>query len=472
MLEMEGTTKPPQISEMFHKFAHVVRTKTFELFADDENNSIAADNNNDTDVFTLLDSAEEFIPDQKVVVIKPDFCKFPHLANTHVSKSLISSLFATISSFEASYLQLQTAHVPFDEKAIESADKALVSVLQKLTDMKNLYKDFRRNPSCNVDVLMGSELEFQVQEHQSKLRVLETMVNQLLSYMESKDEEVSVLRKKLDKIHDSNSRLSKKLGVEEDEKSNNTTTEVLCTFRVFESMLRDSIKSANKFSKLLMELMKRAGWDLEKAANSVYSDVNYSEKEHHKYAFLSYICLGMFKGFDLEDFGLCDEEVLSNGSISDENDHLKQLLEHVSCNPMETLNKNPNCAFSRFCDRKYEQIIHPTIESSIFRDLDGKEVIVDSWKSLSVFYELFVRMASTIWLLHKLAYSFTPVVEIFQVERGVDFSVVYAEDVTRKIQFPLSKTRPKVGFTVVPGFKIGSTIIQTQVYLTGLKCME
>lgn len=465
--EMEGTAKPPQISEMFHKLAHVVRTKTFELFADEENNSIA---DADTDVFTLLDSAEEFIPDQKVVVIKPDFCKFPHLANTHFSKSLISSLFATISSFEASYLQLQTAHVPLDEKAIESADKVLVSVLRKLTELKNLSKDFRRNPSCNVDVLVGSELEFQVQEHQSKLRVLETMVNQLLSYMESKDEEVSILRKKFDKMQESNSSLSKKLEVKS-EKSKNST-EVLCTVRVFESMLRDSIKSANKFSKLLMELMKRVGWDLEKAANSVYSDVNYAEKEHYKYAFLSYICLGMFKGFDLEDFGLCDEETLSNGSISGENDYLKQLLEHVSCNPMETLSKNPSCAFSRFCEKKYEQIIHPTIESSIFKNLDGKEVIVDSWKSLSVFYELFVRMASTIWLLHKLAYSFNPIVEIFQVERGVDFSMVYMEDVTRKIQFPFSKMRPKVGFTVVPGFKIGRTIIQTQVYLTGLKCLE
>ncbi|XP_060213470.1 protein GRAVITROPIC IN THE LIGHT 1 [Lycium barbarum] len=461
--EMEGTTtKPPQISDMFTKFAHVVRTKTFELFNDDEEN-----NNTDTtnDVFTLLNSTEEFITDQKVVVIKPDFQKYPQLTNTHFTKSLISSLFATMSSFEASYLQLQTAHVPFDENALESADKVLVSVLQKLTEMKNLYKEFRRNPSCNIDVLVGSELEFQVQEHQSKLRVLETMVNQLLSYMESKDDEVSILKKKLDKLQDFNLGLSRKLGVK-NEKLNNSSTEILCTVRVFESMLRDSIKSANKFTKLLMELMKRAGWDLEKAANSAYSDVSYAEKEHHKYAFLSYICLGMFKGFDLEDYGLCDEEV------SGENDYLKQLLEHVSCNPMEILSINPSCAFSRFCEKKYEQIIHPTIESSIFRNLEGKEVIVDSWKSLSVFYELFVRMASTIWLLHKLAYSFNPIVEIFQVERGVDFSMVYMEDVTRKSQFPLSKTRPKVGFTVVPGFKIGRTVIQTQVYLTALKSKE
>ncbi|XP_009795510.1 protein GRAVITROPIC IN THE LIGHT 1-like [Nicotiana tabacum] len=469
-VEMEGTTKPPQISDMFHKFAHVVRTKTFELFADetdDENTS------NSTDVFTLFSSAEEFIPNQKVVVIKPDFCKFPENENTHFTKSLISSLFATISSFEASYLQLQTAHVPFDEKAIESADKVLVSVLQKLTEMKNLYRDFRKNPSSNFDDLVGSELEFQVQENQSKLRVLETMVNQLMSFMDSKDDEVLILRKKLEKLELFNSNLSKKLGVK-NKNLENTSVEVLCTVTVFESMLRDSIKLVNKFCKLLMELMKRAGWDLEKAANSVYSDVNYAEKGHFKYAFSSYICLGMFKGFDLEDFGLSDEEMLCNedGLMSGENDCLKQLLEHVSCNPMEVLSKNPNSAFSRFCEKKYEQIIHPTIESSIFRNLDGKEVIVDSWKSLSVFYELFVRMASAIWLLHKLAFSFNPVVEIFQVERGVDFSMVYMDDVSRKSRFPLSKTRPKVGFTVVPGFKIGRTIIQTQVYLTGLKCTE
>jgi len=63
------------------------------------------------------------------------------------------------------------------------------------------------------------------------------------------------------------------------------------------------------------------------------------------------------------------------------------------------------------------------------------------------------------------------VVEIFKVERGVDFSMVYMEDVTRRFMLP-GKTRAKVGFTVVPGFKIGRTVIQSQVYLSGLKCTD
>ena len=168
---------------------------------------------------------------------------------------------------------------------------------------------------------------------------------------------------------------------------------------------------------------------------------------------------------------------LSNGRVGNDLDldkkktPLKQLLEHVSSNPMELLSRDRNCDFSRFCENKYQEIIHPTMESSIFSDIDRKEVILNSWRSLSVFYEAYVNMASSIWTLHKLAFSFDPVVEIFQVERGVDFSTVYMEDVTRRLLLPC-KSRAKVGFTVVPGFKIGRTVIQSQVYLPGLKCTE
>jgi len=64
-----------------------------------------------------------------------------HSSNAQFNQMLIAYLFATISSFEASYVQLQTAHVPsFDEEAIKNADKALVSHLQTLSEFKQLYK--------------------------------------------------------------------------------------------------------------------------------------------------------------------------------------------------------------------------------------------------------------------------------------------------------------------------------------------
>lgn len=474
---MEGPSgsRPPQISEMFQKFALAFKTKTYELFAEEEDDPVPTTSSSPAaaDVFTLLDSAEEFIPDQKVVVIKPDPARPPKITRTQFTQTLISSLFATISSFEASYLNFQMAHVPeIDQDALHSADKALVSNLHKLTDFKNLYRDFRKNPSGNFELpVVGSLLEFQVQENQSKLRTLETMVNQLISDIERKDDQVLFLRKKLDQTLSFNSSLSRKLG---DRIENmNIGMEVVLTVRVFESILRDCTKSLHNFTKLLIDLMRKAMWDLEMAANSVFEDVHYAKEGHFRYAFLSYVCLGMFRCFDLDDFGLHVNVTVcnGNGSSSCRADCLKQLVQHVSCNPMEILAKNPSCDFAVFCEQKYEQLIHPTMESSIFSSFDGKEVVLDSWKSLSSFYDSFIKMASAVWLLHKLAYSFDPTVEIFQVERGVDFSMVYMEDITKKNNFA-AKTRPKVAFTVVPGFKVGSTVIQSQVYLKGTNCTE
>ncbi|KAL1155648.1 hypothetical protein V6Z11_A08G038500 [Gossypium hirsutum] len=431
--------KHPQISEMFQKFALAFKTKTFEFFADEDNHNNGS-HLSDSDGFSLLDSAEDFITDQKVVVIKPD--RPPNSSSssmnngshrgtidTQIAECLVSSVFAAVSSFEASYLQLQTSQVPFVEESVKAADRALVSHLQRLSDLKRFYMELRRNPSSQVASSLGSCLEAQVQENQSKLRSLETVSNRLQEEIDEKDNEVSVLRKKLAEIHWGNTKLSKKLSG-----NLNSACDVLLTVRVFHSVLHDACRATHKFSKILIGLMIKAGWDLDLVANSIYPDIDYAKKGHTRFAFLSYICLGIL----IENEALCNG---NKGTCS-----LKQLLEHVSSNPMELISKNQSCEFSRFS-------------------------VLNSWRSLSVFYESFVCMASSIWTLHKLAFSFEPVAEIYQVERGLDFSMVYMEDVTKRYNLP-GKTKVKVGFTVVPGFKIGRTVIQSQVYLGGPKCED
>ncbi|KAI3495048.1 hypothetical protein L1887_37172 [Cichorium endivia] len=465
-----ATSKPPQISEMFQKFAIAFKAKTFEFFTEEEESAansaaVSAAVSDTEDGFTLLDSTEDFITDQKVIIIKPDLnlksqsqnvsASIIQPFNTHFGNYLISSVFAVISSFEASYLQLQTAHVPFDEEGIMINDKALVNQLQKLYDLRGLYIDSRKNPDFNLDFTTGSCLEAQVNENQNKLRALETMFNRLQSDIDGKDDNVSMLKKQLGEIEECNSKLSMKLS-----KNLKPPNGFLPTIRVFDSMLRDACRSSHQFTKLLIQLMKKAGWDLDLAANYVHPDVTYARKGHNRYAFLSYVSLGMFQGFDSDNFGIIGSET--------SNDYSMELFEHVSVNPLETLNKNPNFPFSKFCERKYEELVHPTMESSIFKNLDIKREVLDSWKSLSIFYEAFVNMSSSMWLLHKLARSFTPPVEIFQVEKGVDFSMVYMEDVTKKDKYH-NKGLSKVGFTVVPGFKIGRTVVQSQVYLMGSK---
>lgn len=470
---------PPQFSQMFQKLAMAVKTKTYEFFTEDDND----ERTTDAEGFSLLDSSEDFITDQKVVVLKPDrplLTSSPvndaqtrrNLAAVSVNKpnqvrkldtqmglSLISSVFATASSFEASYLQLQAAHAPFVEDNVKAADRALVSNLQKLSDLKQFYRNYRQSLDFESDLAIGSCLESRVQENQSKLRALETVSNRLQAEMDAKDLQVWSLRNKLGEIQKSNSKLSKRL-------SSNSSLDVLLSVRVYESLLHDAFKATQKFTKILIELMEKAGWDLELAAKSVHPEVDYAKKGHNRYALLSYVCLGMFRGFDGEGFDLNendDEEFQRDSS-------LRELMQHVSSNPMELLDRDKDCAFSRFCDKKYHELIHPNMASSIFSNMDENEAVLSSWRSLSTFYESFVTMASSIWTLHKLALSFDPAVEIFQVESGVDFSIVFMENVLKRKQdkkFSMNPTRAKVGFTVVPGFKIGCTVIQSQVYLNG-----
>ena len=464
--KMEEYQQPAQISQMFQKLALSFKSKAFEFFSDD------------SDEYSLL---EKSISDQNDVVVRPEsespappiYEKGKRSSNAQFNQTLITSLFATISSFEASYLHLQTAHVPnFDEDAIKNADNALVSHLQTLSEFKQLYKNYYQNPNFNIEFSTGSCLEFQVNENQHKLRALKSVFNRLQSEIDVKDAEVSGLRRKLEELQGVNLGLLKKLSCCSSEKEG---SDVLLTVKVFDKMLRDVFSLCHKFTKVLLHLMKNAGWDLDLAANSVYSNVDYAKKGHNRYALLSYVCLRMFQGFDLEDFGFIQDKSVCNGhgSISkcDGTVYLKELKDHVSADPIEILRKNPTCEFSRFCERKYQQIIHPTMESSIFNGLDQNQAVLNSWKSLGLFYELFVKMASSVWALHRLAFSFDPPVDIFQVERGVDFSMVYMEDVTRRCNFA-RQAKPKVGFTVVPGFKIGQTVVQSQVYLAGVKSVE
>ncbi|KAL5728213.1 hypothetical protein ACHQM5_001325 [Ranunculus cassubicifolius] len=450
---------------MFSKFALAFKTKTIEFFAEEDEEETPLD---DFQTLNLLDSTEEI---QRVVVIKPDISPNQQPPSFKIPpETLIPSVFATISSFEVSYLQLQTAHSPFHGENMEAADRSAISQLQKLTEMKKWYKDFQfnSNPNFTPNLSIGSQLEAQVQENQSLLRSLEMLVNRLQSEIDSKDADVFVMKQKLKKSEESNSKLLKRLS---NSKVNSfaPSPNKLLSITVFDAVLHYVCKSCHRFTKILVELMKRVGWDLDTAANSVYPDVDYAKIGHNRYAFLSYVCLGMFQGFDSKEFGVKEDgmECSSSDSIEEgKKSFLKQFVEHATGDAIDILNNNPHGCFAKFCELKYQLLIHPTMESSLFKNLDQNELVLNLWRSSAAFYQAFVTMAGSVWMLHKLAFSFDPIVEIFQVDRGVDYSMIYMENVTGKGVAP-GKTRLKVAFTVIPGFKIGKTTVQSRVYLTG-----
>ncbi|KAL3603902.1 hypothetical protein D5086_004761 [Populus alba] len=177
----------------------------------------------------------------------------------------------------------------------------------RLSDLKQVYRDLCKNPDFGDDLPIGSCLEAQVEENQSKLRILGTVSNSLQTEIDQKDSEVSVLKKKLSEV--------------------------------FDSVLNDACRTMHKFTKILVDLMKKLGFNLERV---------WFWRVRVKFLVT----------------GLGLDSVKSNSS-------LKQLLEHVSSNPMELLSRNPTCEFSRFCEKKnIKELMHPAMESSIFSKLD------------------------------------------------------------------------------------------------------
>lgn len=439
---------------MLQKFALAFKTKTIEFFADEEE---------DDDAAVDLDAVpEEVITGQRVVVLKPDPPAQPN------SEDLVASLFTGVSSFRAAYLQLQTAHSPFDLEAIRAADCAAVSHLRRLSELKRAFSSNPQSQNPNPSLPLSAHLDAQVQENQSLLRTFETVVNRMQADIDRKDAESAELKQRLWEVDAANDRLERRLEracTPPEEK-----VESLLTLGVFNSVLKDSCRVAHRFVRALVDLMKKSRWDLELVANSIYPDVCYAKSGHCRYAILSYICLAMFESFDLDSFGSDGNEICSNYEDSEfqRRNSLRKFIEHSTLDPLELINRDPNSDFARFCDIKCKNIINSWLESSLFGNSDLCTSVLENMRPSSSLYELFVNMASSMWMLHKLAWAYDPVVEIFQIGRGADFSMVYMESVCQKSfnkNSVRTNSRTKVGFTVVPGFRVGRTVIQCWVYL-------
>lgn len=445
---------------MLQKFALAFKTKTIEFFADEEEEE-------EEDATVDLDAVpEEIITGQRVVVIKPDP---PAQLNP---EDIVSSLFTGVSFFRAAYFQMQIAHSPFDFEAIRAADCAAVSHLHRLSELKRAFSTNPQSQNPNPSLPLSTHLDAQVQENQSLLRTFETVVNRMQTDIDRKDAESAELKQRLWESEAGNDRLERRLEracTPPEEK-----VESLLTAGVFNSVLTDSCRVAHRFVRALVDLMKKSGWNLELVANSIYPGVCYAKSGHCRYAILSYICLAMFESFNLDGFGCKGDGLCSNSEDSEfqRRNSLRNFIEHSTLDPVELINRDSKSDFARFCDIKYKNIINSGLKSSLFGNSDHCTSVLEILRPSSSVYELFVNMASSMWMLHKLAWAYDPVVEIFQIGQGADFSMIYMESVCQKSfdrNLVYNNSRPKVGFTVFPGFRVGRTVIQCWVYLDRMK---
>lgn len=392
--------------------------------------------------------------------------------NPEAMEALVSRIFANISSLKTAYIQLQAAHTPYDPDKIQAADKLVISELKNLSELKHFYRENNPKPVCGSP--QDSRLAAEIQEQQSLLKTYEVMVKKFQSEIQNKDGEILQLEQQIQEANQKRVKLEKNLklrGLSSKESeaggSDNGGLTLDLSPDVFKSVVEAAYKAIHDFSKPLINMMKAAGWDLDAAANSIEPNIVYAKRAHKKYAFESHICQRMFIGFQDENFSLKSEK-----SPDSKESIFQQYLALREMDPLDAVCQSPDSMFGKFCQSKYLLVVHQRMETSFFGNLDQRNYIAGGGHPRTAFYQAFLKLAKSIWLLHRLAHSFDPSVRVFQVNRDAEFSEVYMESVVKNFIIEDGDEKPKVGLMVMPGFWIGGSVIQSQVYLTGIKVTE
>ncbi|XP_054794978.1 protein GRAVITROPIC IN THE LIGHT 1-like isoform X2 [Prosopis cineraria] len=389
--------------------------------------------------------------------------------NPEALETLMSRIFTNISSLKSAYIQLQSAHTPYDPDNIQTADKLVIAELKNLSELKHFYRENNPKPVCVSP--QDSRLAAEIQEQQSLLKTYEVMVKKFQSEIQNKDSEIHQLQQQIEEASQKRAKLEKNLKLRglltKDSEDENRFFPVDLTPDLFTSAAEAASKAIHDFSKPLINMMKAAGWDLDSAAHSIDSNVIYTKRAHKKYAFESYICQRMFGDFEQESFGVKSDRV----TVTKES-FFHQFLSSRETDPLDMLGQNPDSIFGKFCRSKYLVVVHPKMEASFFGNLDQRNFLVGGGHPRTAFYQAFLKLAKSIWLLHRLAYSFEPNVKVFQVKAGSEFSDVYMESVIKDLVMDESEVKPRVGLMVMPGFWIGGSVIQSKVYLSNMKVAE
>lgn len=369
---------------------------------------------------------------------------------------LLAKVFACISTIKASYAEFQYFQSPFDPEGIQASDELLVSELKHLSEIKQCYlkKQFDESPEKAI-------LEAESKELKGVIKTYEIMGKKLESQVRLKDSEIIFLKEKLDEANKNNKSIEKKL---------NQSGQLFLLDNVhisglspshFITVLRHSIRSIRTFVKLIVDEMRSANWDIDAAVTAIEKDVIYLKEDHKCFAIESFISKEMFDAFHFPNFSLANESLPDT-----KKQFFEKFNELKSMKAMDFLAMKPRSTFAKFCRFKYLKLVHPKMELSFFGNMNQRNLLSSSGEfPETVFFTSFAEMVKRVYLLHCLAFSFETQVKIFQVKKGCRFSDVYMECVNDEM-FQKLESDPQVEFTVLPGFRIGKTILQCQVYLS------
>ncbi|CAN6442959.1 unnamed protein product [Victoria cruziana] len=371
---------------------------------------------------------------------------------------LMMEVFEAVSAMKRAYVSLQAAHSPWDPEKMRAADAAVVAEFRRLG---RLRERFRR----------GSPAAAAAAAAERAMVAYDPEVEELRKEVKEKEAQVENLRERLKQASGRKGR-TRRASARFREVVHAPTPEL------FESCMNQVKEASKAFTVLLLSMMRSANWDIAAAVRSIEGGNNaiaafpttaaatakHPHPTHAKHAIESYVCRKIFNGFENEAFYLSGSLTSLIHPEKHRRECFTQYRDMQSMDPVELLGILPDCQFGRFCGKKFLAIIHPKMEESFFGNLEQRRVIVNGGHPRTQFYGEFLALAKAVWLLHKLAFSLDPPPSHFQATKGAEFHPTYMESVV-KFQEGVAPPGLVVGFPVSPGFKIGSFVIKSRVYL-------
>ncbi|KVH89451.1 protein GRAVITROPIC IN THE LIGHT 1-like [Cynara cardunculus var. scolymus] len=371
--------------------------------------------------------------------------------NRAAMDAFVAKLFATVSSLKAAYAELQAAQFPYDGGAIQSADQVVVDELKSLSELKRSFMKKQIDASPPHVTLLLSE----IQEQQSLMKMYHITMSKMEKQIKSKDSEISSLENVLMAANSTNKSIESRLSSSRCFPLLDNKNLSDLTITNFIGVLDYALRSIQDFVKLLICDMEAANWDIDAAVKAIEPDEIFPKSSYKCFAFESYVTREIFEGFNVR-------------SDEDEEDRFQNFYQFKKLKSLTTthlLKQNPRSPFAKFTRAKYMRLVHPKMEFSFYGNLSQRKTL-NAWQFPETpFFGAFAEMARRVWILRCLALSFHEEVSVFRATKGCRFSNLYMESVMDdEIGDEL-----RVAFTVVPGFKIGKMVVQSQVYVSPVR---
>ncbi|CAO2814256.1 unnamed protein product [Amaranthus hypochondriacus] len=388
---------------------------------------------------------------------------------------LMGQVFDSISAMKKAYGKLQEAHNPWDPEKMRVADTAVVAELRRLGVLRERFR--RGGERLRKNAAVAAEAAETVSE---VVAPYEAAVEELKKEVKVKEVELEELRQKVNilSVNGGNGN-GKKNGRSLSRKKGGSFIQhqvpTSPTPDMFEATMKQVRDTSKSFTAHLLSLMRSAHWDLSAAVRSIEAAISTTgstaitsinpHQHQTKHALESYVLRKIFLGFDHETFYM-DGTLFSLLNPSQfRNECFSKFKDMKSMDPSELLGILPNSPFGVFCSKKYQEIVHPKMEESLFGNQEQRNQLLSGKHPRTQFYFEFLGLAKAIWLLHLLAFALDPPPSHFEASRGAEFHPVYMESVLR---YPGGKvpSGQVVGFPVSPGFKLGNgSVIKARVYL-------